>query len=338
MRLRRREERDGGIETMGSFNRTFWGQMSMVLATTVFGSVITYILGLVTEEVLFWAISLLVPLLAAIYMAWAAHRFSITTKRSEDYNERLLSIIDKMNGKTLVVERTTEHITLHKDSASRTMTFDLVNKMDEMADTFRIGSYTSAMPNKLGEMAIYRDGKKLMGVTEETVRYEVFRRMGMFGTESPLQFDYDLYLPIGLRPGQSCSMKVEVDNDRTSYHIVADLGGRLGQKVHHETNLMELRIELDSWMAERYELRIMNDLSGDAFIVMDSSGNRMRSYESRISSSHRPTSDGSRLEWVVPDPLKDCTYSVTFGLFMKQSTIDRAMKATGSAGDDSTGS
>ena len=325
MRLRRREDKDGGIETMDGFSRTFWGQMAMVLATTAFGSAVTYFLGLVTEETLFWAISLLVPLLAAIYMAWAAHRFSITTKRSEDYNERLLSIIDKMNGKALVVERTTEHITIHRDNASTTLTFDLVNKMDEMADMFRIGSYTSAMPNKLDEMTIYRDGKKLIGVTEETVRYEVFRRMGMFGTESSLQFDYDLYLPIGLRPGQSCSMKVEIDNDRVASHVVADLGGSLGQKVHHETNLMELHIELDDWMAERYELRVMDDPGGDAFTVMDSSGNRMRGYESRISASHGPKADGTRLEWVVPDPLKDCTYNVRFGLFMKQGTIDRAL-------------
>lgn len=338
MRLRRREDKDGGIETMDGFSRTFWGQMAMVLATTAFGSAVTYFLGLVTEETLFWAISLLVPLLAAIYMAWAAHRFSITTKRSEDYNERLLSIIDKMNGKALVVERMTEHITIHKDYASRVRTFDLVNKMDEMADTFRIGEYTSAMPNKLGEMSICRDGKKLIGVTEETVRYEVFRRMGMFGTESDMQFEYDLMLPVGLNPGQSCSMRVETERDNVMSHFVVTLGGTLGLGIRHETNLMELYIELDDWMAERYELRVMDNLGRDQFTVTDSSGNRMRGYESRISASHGPKADGSKLEWMVPDPVKGCDYGVRFGIIIKQSTIDRAMKAAGFAGEDTSGS
>lgn len=306
---------------------TMGGQMLAMLATTALGSILTFALGFVSEQTLFWAISLLIPILAAIYMAWSAYRFGESAKASEEYNTRLLSIIDKMNGKQLVVDRMTDRILVHKDSVSRTRTFDITNKMDETAETFRIGEYTSAVPNKLSEIDVYRDGVKVVGITGESVRYETFRRIGMYGSETKVPFEYDLLLPIDLNPGQSCSLELRTEEDRTLIHFINEKGGAIGQKIHHETNVMELVIELDEELSEKYDLRIMDNLGTSAFTVTDGSRNRLRSIESSMPAAYRPKLEGNRLTWILPDPARDCTYCVSFGMFLKQGVTEAAVGA-----------
>lgn len=306
MSNRRHENEDHEpLNEMDEFASGVGGYLISLVAGAVIGTFFTLFIGSLFENEPLVALLYCVPVIVTAFLAYAVIMFRRETRRSESYNSHIITLMDKMNGKNLVQTERVESLVVHRNTVTSKTIISLINQTDDLYNQFRIGYYLDEICD-FDSIEIYRDGERVRDLDKEALKFSQARREPIDVCGYDYLYEYDMFIPLNLRPGETCTL--EVIHTGSMSHLLNMEIDELGSRVHNPTNSLIISIELDEEMAREYRLFSVRKFGEYNFSITDQSNNRMTSYEARIKSISPPVGSGDKIYWKIMNPVTDYGY------------------------------
>ncbi len=303
------EDHESLNEPINEFAAGVGGYLVSLIAGAVIGTFFTLFIGSLFDNNPIAATLYCVPVIVTAFLAYAVIMFRRETERSEAYNNHVVTLMDKMNGKNLVQTERIEALTVHKDYVTSKTTIALLNQTDDIYNQFRIGYYLDDVCD-FDTIQIYRDGERIRDLDKQVLKFSQAKREPVDGDGYDYMYEYDLFIPLNLRPGETCVLEVVQESPSIMPSLHRMEIDEFGSKVHNPTNSLTISIQLDDDLARDHRLVCVRKLGEYNFTIMDQSNNRMASYEARIKSISPPIESDGGVCWKIMNPVTDYAYTL----------------------------
>ena len=186
----------------------FWREIIGIVIGVIVGSFISFIADGLSQTDYYDVAVFLVPFVCAAILAYSAYLFRASRHVSDQCNQRLTAMMDKMTASQLVIMRQDITLIVKDGYTEERITVEILNRTGSVYRTYRFGEYADA-PFEGGRwIEIWRDGAQIQDLTLEDMNYHEAERQSTSGRKYVMPYEYDIYIPLNLRPNESCTLEV----------------------------------------------------------------------------------------------------------------------------------